>query len=63
MHDVITPVSPRLYTLQEAAVLLGIRAKTARRMIAEDRFPVPAMKVGVRWYVRRNQLDAFIEGA
>lgn len=62
LSDVITAVIPQVYLLNEAAVLLGISPKTARRMIAEDRFPVPAFKLGARWFVRRHELDAFLQG-
>jgi len=61
--NVITQVSPLVYTLNDVAALLGITPKTVRRMIAEDRFPVPAFKLGSRWYVRRALLDAFLQGA
>lgn len=56
-------VLAQFYFLREAAGLLGIAAITARRQIAEDRFPVPVVKVGGRWAVRRTDLDAFLYGA
>lgn len=60
--DVITPMAAKFYWLREASALLGIAPITARRQIAEDRFPVHALKVGGRWAVRRSDLDAFLHG-
>lgn len=60
--DVITPVLAQFYFLRDASALLGISPITARRQIAEDRFPLRALKVGGRWAVRRADLDTFLHG-
>lgn len=49
---------PRLVPLADALPRLGIRRATAYVLIAEDRFPVPVVRVGRRWYVRTVDLDS-----
>jgi excisionase family DNA binding protein len=61
--NVITPALSQLYLLNEAAELLGMHRETARRLVVAGEFPVPAFKVGGRWFIRRSELDAFLQGA
>lgn len=60
---VITPVLCKLYTLNEVASLVGMHYETCRRLMVDGEFPVPGFKLGTRWFVRRTELDAFLQGA
>jgi excisionase family DNA binding protein len=60
--NVITPVQSKLYTLNEVADLVGMHYETVRRLMFAGEFPVPAFKMAGRWFVRRAQLDAFLQG-
>lgn len=55
-------VEKLFYSLSETAEMLGIRPATATRWIAEEKFPVPVVKVGTRFYVRSRHFDEFVRG-
>jgi excisionase family DNA binding protein len=57
-EDVDTP--PAFATLTESAAQLRICRSTAYRWIAEGTFPIPLVRVGRRWFVRRSDLEAFL---
>lgn len=63
VSPVITGVSGRLIPLRETLGPLGLCRDTAYKLLAAGEFPVPALKVGRRWFVRGAQLDAFLAGA
>ena len=58
----VVELEKRLYTLVESAHLLGIHIKTARRLAFMEEFPVEVIRVGRRWFVRKHDLDAFLNG-
>jgi excisionase family DNA binding protein len=48
-------------TLTEAAALLGIARSTAYQLAAEERFPVPVIRLGRRLVVSRVALSRLID--
>jgi hypothetical protein len=48
------------YPLKDAAGLLGICMDTAYLRARTGQLPVPAFRVGRRWYVSRRALDALL---
>lgn len=46
--------------LDETVSRLGMHRQTAYALIAAGEFPVPAYRLGRRWYVRRVDLDEFL---
>jgi excisionase family DNA binding protein len=46
--------------LDETVSRLGMHRQTAYALIAAGEFPVPAHRLGRRWYVRRVDLDEFL---
>lgn len=51
---------PGLLTLTESVPALRISVKTAYRWIAEDKFPLPLVRNGRRWMIRRSDLEAYL---
>jgi len=49
-----------LLTVEEVAELLQVHPDSVRRMMRQGR--LPAVKIGWRWYVRRDVLDAMTRG-
>lgn len=59
----MTDLPPDLETLPEAAVRLGISAKTAQRLAAAGKFPGgAAIKVGKNWRVSVPKLERHLHG-
>jgi excisionase family DNA binding protein len=50
------------YSIAEAAVRLGVSARTARRLRLEGKFPVRVLKIGGRWKVLAAELERFLDG-
>lgn len=50
-----------LYTLDEAAAVLGVSERTLRTYIYEGR--IPACKLRRRWYIWDKNLNAYLRGA
>ena len=46
------------YTVEELAVILQLQKKTVRQMIRDGAFP--ATKLGVRWYVTEQAVQAYL---
>lgn len=55
-----TPNQPRLLSIQDAAVWLGINKRTLYRMIADKCFPRP-IKVGSSSRVPVEDLEEFVD--
>jgi hypothetical protein len=54
---------PALVSIPEAGhTLVGWTRSASYEAARDGRFPVPIVKVGSRSYVRRTDLDAFIQG-
>jgi succinoglycan biosynthesis transport protein ExoP len=49
------PADPDLISLAEAAMMLGVQRGTVKRWCQEGR--LPAVKKGLRWWVKRGELD------
>lgn len=60
MPDTARPDSRAPYSVPEVAELVGLHVGSVRRMIREDRFPVPAFMVGNRYKVSREVLDTWL---
>lgn len=62
--DATSPSLPRpgsdICWMGETVERLGIHRQTAYALIAAGEFPVPAFRLGHRWYVRRVDLDEFL---
>jgi excisionase family DNA binding protein len=52
-------VRPELYSLNEAATLLGVHHTTLRRMV--QRGEIPAVRVGKLWKFSRRAVEEWIE--
>lgn len=50
----------KVYTLDEVAKILSLSKRTLYTYVKEGR--LEAVKVGKSWRVRKDQLDAFLEG-
>ena len=57
-----TPAKLPPYTVREAAAVLGITPKTARKLIKAGTFPAPTFTVGSLVKVARGALDAYVTG-
>jgi excisionase family DNA binding protein len=57
-----TAAPPEMLSIAEAAALLRIHRDTAYRWAKAGTFPVPIVRLGSLLRVRRQQLDAFING-
>jgi excisionase family DNA binding protein len=47
-------------TVAEVAERLDLNPTTVYRMLAQNRFPVPALRIGGRWKFSRRVLDAYL---
>ena len=51
---------PRLIPLSAALPVLAMSRSTAYRLIGREEFPLPLVRVGVRWFVRSRDLGALL---
>lgn len=49
-----------LLTVPEAAEYLRINRMAAYKMIREDRFPIPVLRIGKNIRIARHELDRFV---
>lgn len=63
-HTIAAPdqLRPGVYTIAQAATRLGVSARTARRLIAADDFPVPTIRLGTHRFVSVAVLERFLDG-
>ena len=47
-------------SLSEAALILGIAAKTARNWLSAGKFPIPTHRIGGKRLVRIEDIDSFV---
>lgn len=53
------PVEPAVYTVEEAAALLGVARTTAYELV-RDR-TIPARRLGGRWVISRARFHAWLD--
>ena len=63
-HAIVAPADlrPGVYTVAQAAQRLGISPRTARRLLRDDDFPVPTIRLGTRRVVSVAVLERFLDG-
>ena len=54
------PVSPSVFTQEEAALYLGTSRDTVRRAVQGG--IIPASRVGRRWFISKAVLDSWLAG-
>lgn len=59
MEEVIINDPMRLMETQEVAAILRTSQKTVQKYCREGE--IPAIPIGGRWYVRREDLDAWLD--
>lgn len=52
---------PKLIPLTQGARRLNMTPDRAYRLIKQDQFPVPLVRVGKRWYLRSGDIDRFLD--
>jgi len=57
------PVTRRTYTIEQAAIMLGISRSQAYRLAKSDSFPVPLIRIGAEGLrVPSQALDELVAG-
>jgi excisionase family DNA binding protein len=54
---------PRLLPMLDSLPVIGISKSTAYRLLHAGEFPIPAIQIGRRWFVRSVDLDALVARA